>query len=208
MLKNDPEYFTAEKSVYAIFRETFKLKASSSNSVVAIIATIVAILYVCCTSEDETGIISRAHDLAVLGITFSTTLLGFLIAGFTVFATFTNKEMFIRIAFLPDPNTDGLSYLKSFFFVFMNVFIHYVGYLFFSFAVYFFLGKNGIVSEIARSYFWNYDMLVLRLSKLSIVIFMGWTFFLVMLLKSFVFNTYHVVMTTLRYEYEKQNGNL
>lgn len=201
---NNP--FTTEKSIREIYLETLKLRPSTSNNLVFFVAAVFFTVYVCNTQEAERDIIIRAHSWASVGLSFSTTVLGFLIAGFTIFSSFTSKSLFIRSAFIPDPNTSGLTYLKSFFFVFMKVFIHYVSFVLFSFLVYFLLGEKSVLYSFLCHFLYEQECsaskVVLACSKISIIILGSWVMFLVMLLKSFIFNVYYTVMTVLRYEYE------
>lgn len=204
--KSDSSVFTSEKSFFSIYKGTLLLKPSTSNNIVFFLSVVFFGYYILNTSESEKILLNRARDWAMLGITFATTLLGFLIAGFTVFSSFTSREIFIKSAFVDDPNTKGLSYLKSFFFVFMKVFIYYVAFVFFSFVSYFLLGENSVLKEVCDINGFDSYRIVLNCSKICIFISAVWVIYLVLLLKSFIFNIYHVVMMTLRYEYEKSSN--
>ena len=64
-----------------------------------------------------------------LGFTYATTILGFLVAGFTIFSTMTRTEVFIALA-RKKHDTLGVSQLKFIFFSFLRVFILHIVLIF------------------------------------------------------------------------------
>ncbi len=64
-----------------------------------------------------------------LGFTYATTILGFLVAGFTIFSTMTRTEVFIALA-RKKHDTLGVSQLKFIFFSFLRVFILHITLIF------------------------------------------------------------------------------
>ena len=69
------------------------------------------------------------HLIADVGLTLSLSILGFLIAGFSIFASVTKTELFILLAEIPykrESSDTGISRLQFIFFNFLNVFSVYL----------------------------------------------------------------------------------
>ncbi len=73
-------------------------------------------------------------DWVSLGFTYSITILGFLVAGFTIFATMTKVEMFITLSQIRHKTKD-VSQLKFIFYSFLRVFISHIMLLFIAVSI-------------------------------------------------------------------------
>ncbi len=130
-----------------------------------------------------------------LGFSLSIAILGFLIAGFSIFATITRTKILIVLAKIPTKG--NVSRLKFIFYNFMFVFIHYLGFLTYSiFCIIFsdkmskfFLFLNFSFSAPIIIY-WVFSVLIVCLS-------LSWLSFLLMLLKSFIWNILQSILLTI-----------
>ena len=64
-----------------------------------------------------------------MGFNYSITILGFLVAGFTIFATMTKVEIFIALT-LTSHKAENVSHIKFIFYSFLRVFINHIMLLF------------------------------------------------------------------------------
>jgi hypothetical protein len=137
--------------------------------------------------------------LSELGLGFGSTILGFLIAGFTIFSTLSKPEMFLRLQEVQYKNT-GMSYLKVNFFTFVEVFVVYIFYMLICLAIKIFCAKNGLASGLVGASHSNpifgYYIDKQWLINGGYVCFATLSFISLLSLKSFIFNTYHTVMTS------------
>lgn len=137
------------------------------------------------------------------GLNFSASILGFLIAGFTIFATLTKPTLLVKMYDETHPKSK-LNYLKHNFFAFMQVFAT----LLFLLAVCVLakiLGSPGGALIKILQYSQRYICLQMDFVKIVIIdmtyVFLGTLFYYsVMSLKSFIFNVYHVIITSVVWE--------
>ena len=139
---------------------------------------------------------------AELGFNFSITTIGFLIAGFTIFATLSKPDMMLAMMDFTNKET-GLPTLKYNFFAFMKVFIAYIAVALFFLSIVLFGQREGLVSNVVsllpHSKCLKYVLVV------TTYVYVGTSFvYLVMLLMTFIFNIYAIVMNFLRWEYHKE----
>ena len=101
----------------------------------------------------------------------------------------------------------GLSNLKYNFFTLMYVFIVYLGFAILCILVQLLGGSSGFISIVfqliaGQTYF----LLSKRiLAGVGIVVIGTWFFYSLMLLQSFIFNIYHIVMTAISWEMIDKN---
>jgi hypothetical protein len=135
-----------------------------------------------------------------LSFNASLVILGFLVAGFTIFATISNPNMLIRMGGMRHPES-GLSWLKHTFFLLIRVFIYYLSFAVFCFCVIFFGHQNGLLSVAVRLSPHS-NQIRFAFANVSFVVLVSWQYFLLMQLKSFIFNIYHSVVASLRWKAE------
>lgn len=203
-----PKDLTKEKSLFALWRLSFKFGQSWFNLMVALMVSGVILRFVYLVPEHTYLITGQLRRLVAAGIAFAPSTLGFLIAGFTVFVTVIRIDVFLEMAQREKPKT-GESFLKYNLSAFMVVFVHYVAYLFCCITLDLFIQTGGLAS-IALANAKSYPEIAPHVDSVKYVVsggllvFMGgWTVYLVMLLKSLVFNVYHVTLTAVRWEWEK-----
>jgi len=116
--------------------------------------------------------------------TLTVGIIGFLIAGFSIFVTLANRTVLIELAQSEYENT-GLSSFKYLFFSFLIVFVYYIAALVIVFVV-------GAFAQIA----WDLALIPISLNDANrlniVVVFTLWIIFveLVIRLKSFVWTVY------------------
>ena len=147
----------------------------------------------------ESWTVLGIRRLGETGFAFTSAILGFLIAGFAIFAGVTKPEVFVLLGGLDHPKF-GVSQLQFIFYNFLLVFIHFVGFLAVAVVVDVLLYPSGALTGVVtwllsfvpngRAY-----VLVLAYSVLA-----GWFGFLLMLLKSFVWNLYQTILVSIAIE--------
>ncbi|WP_146093792.1 hypothetical protein [Xanthomonas arboricola] len=144
--------------------------------------------------------IKAVRDLATLGLNTTLTVLGFLVAGFTIFATVTNPNMLIAMGSFRH-KTSGLSWLKHSFFVLIRTFLYFICYATFCFFIVYMASPGGVASLLFRLSP-HPDEYKLCCAKLAYVVLATGQYFLLMQLKSFIFNMYHSVVASLQWRAE------
>lgn len=203
-----PEDLTKERNLYDIYRQARKLRGSRYNQIFTLVIFLLLSLYAFFSSKSTSDLAQEVRTWSDLGFSFSTTILGFLIAGFTIFATVSDPSLFTAMARIM--HKSGLSYLKYNFFTLMNVFILYIFFSIFCLLIKLFAGTSGIISILLSFMFDNPSLLGLSKRILVSIGLIGvgtWFAYLLLLLQSFIFNTYYIVMTSIRWELEKEDRN-
>lgn len=200
---------TSEKSLFDVYRKARGVASARSNVDVALVVLVVVL------ASLVTGACLKFPDipynsLAIgtegaidVGFTFTTAILGFLIAGFAIFASITKPDVFILLAKL-DHKRGGISRLQFIFFNFIFSFIHYLLFLgiCISIKVMFYDGSPFV--ELSNYFLEiNSKALILGIALIFSVL-IGWLIFLLMLLKSFIWNMYQAVLVTIVAEAEIQ----
>jgi hypothetical protein len=190
-----------EKNLWSIYKQcVMKLPASRFN--VAATSCVILLLLLDCYLFPERFLsrLSVVRSLGDLGLGFGSTILGFLIAGFTIFATLTKPDLFIHL-YNKFNNKLQLSYLKISFFAFVEVFVVYISLLVTCLTVRLFGSSGGIVSGVIT---WSnscsgfpYYIHESGVINLSFVLLGTLSFYSFLALKSFVYNIYHTVILSI-----------
>jgi hypothetical protein len=193
---------TAEKSLFEVYRKARKVGSSRSNFVAAVIAligflSIASIDHRLCLGifpmDKLANFIGRLADI---GFALTTAILGFLIAGFAIFSSITRPEIFAALAKL-DHKDSGISKLQFIFFNFLLVFVHYLAFLATSIAVKLWLPLAPAFNR-ALEVHWMLPAMSLWWSAVGLsAILLAWLVFLIMLLKSFIWNIYQAVLVVI-----------
>jgi hypothetical protein len=194
----------SEKSLWAVYVRSRAIPFSWLNNSAGL-AIGVAIFFASCWANDVSNIADHLLTLATLAFNTSISLLGFLLAGFSFFATVSDKSMFCRMAEIKHRES-GLSYLKYNFYVFMRVFFEYSVVAVVAFLVAVVLQTN---SGTRIAFLQLLDATLqpdFRIMTLSGVLGLlaGSCAYLLLQLKSFIFNVFHVVMTSIRWAIEEE----
>lgn len=207
----EPGDISREKTVLALYLLGRKFPRSTFNYRVTFVVA-VALAVFCYLQWDDVSVISSAlRTYAQIGLSFSTSTLGFLIAGFTVFVTVTKLEIFVTMAKI-EYESSGESYLKYNLVQFMTVFAHYIAYVFICVCFALFAQRDGLISILigkalnASDCVWKVGLIYKAPVSAVLVVFGAWSIYLVLLLKSFVYNTFQVITTTIRWELETKSS--
>lgn len=189
-----------EKSLWAIYRQCVRSLTPSSFNLVA--TMLVFLLLVCDASyfpENFPKRIALIRSMADMGISLGSTVLGFLIAGFTIFATLSKPELFLRMHQTRFGET-GLSYLQVNFFTFVEVFVVYIFFVAICLVFKLFGSEGGLLASLLKASslrpIYGYSADKVWWANIAFVLMGTIAFYSVLALKSFIFNTYHTVMTS------------
>ena len=196
----DPKDLTKEKKLWDIYIASRRIPFSRLNAITTALVFILLVVNSWLTTQPVEETIELVRDLSNTGLAVTLSTLGFLLAGFTIFATVSQPSLSLRMAEIPHP-ISGLSYLKHNYFVFLRVFIYYLLFSIFCLIIIVFGHKGGLVPLLA-SYSPYPDQVKFAVVKASYVLLFTGYYFLIMQLKSFIFNIYHSVMTSLRWKAE------
>ncbi|ELB2784385.1 hypothetical protein QNE30_004304 [Vibrio alginolyticus] len=201
--KFNPNELTEEKSLWDIYKKAFVIFPSKLQ--IAIVLTVVICLSInAFVLETNTAtLLSDVRGWASFGFNFAITTLGFLIAGFTIFATLTKPDM--MLAMMDHSKKEyNLPTLKYNFFVFIKVFISYI---FFAvvYVLAMLLGQKGGFLSNAIELIPNSLCVKIVLTKVGYVVIGSSFVHLLLQLKSFIFNIYMIVMNMLRWEHREKN---
>lgn len=198
-----------EKSLWKIYKKCIALLPSSKFNWAT--TSIVVLVLICDSAYFPLNHHSRLESLrslAELGLGFGSTILGFLIAGFTIFATLSKPELFRRM-YDTTHEPSGLSYLKVNFFAFVEVFCVYILFLVLCLVIKLFCGTGGIAASLITvtetSPIFGYSLSKSWLINTVFILLAGVSYYSLMALKSFVFNTYHAVMTSIVWSFIAQD---
>ena len=196
----DPKDLTKEKRLWDIFIASKRISFSRFNAITTTIVFILLLVNSWLTNQPVEETIELVRDLSSVGLAISLSTLGFLLAGFTIFATVSQPSLSLKMAEITHP-VSGLSYLKHNYFIFLRVFIYYLLFSIFCLLIIMFGHKGGLVPVLA-SHFPYHEQVKFAVVKASYVLLFTGYYFLIMQLKSFIFNIYHSVMTSLRWKAE------
>ena len=216
MNNTSPENLANEKDLWDIYKQSRKLPEGRLSRKVTKPASWLVLgmllAYSIFSDEKVHQLAEKVRNWAELGFNFSIGILGFLIAGFTIFATVTKPSLFIALA-KTKHSESGLSYLKYTFYVFMNVFIVYLMFACLCLLIKLFANSNGLISLILNYIFQGFqDPRLIILSKrilvsTGLIVVGSWAFHLIILLQSFIFNIYITIMLSIQWEIEMNNKN-
>jgi hypothetical protein len=185
-----------EKNLWELYCLAWNLKFPWGTLAPSIALTLTLLIFSGLTIEDSTNLASQARQVIDLGITFTSTILGFLIAGFTIFASLTNPKLFVAMAKMQDKESK-LSWLKRTFVTFMHVFIHYTSFLVVTVLIKILTFPRGVVPYALSKL--PDDLIIYKgwIAAVGLSILAGWLFYLSLLLGRFIFNTYHACMLSI-----------
>lgn len=206
----DPSDITKEVGLLEIYKASrSKLPRSRINNYSTILVCSTLSIYAIFSIENSDSLIEKIRKWSELGFSFSAGILGFLIAGFTIFATVSDKSLFTGMARRKHEKS-GLSYLKYNFFALMYVFTIYLSFAILCLLIQLLGGSSGFLSMTVRIvakgvYF---DIIKRFLAGVGVVVVGTWFFYSLILLQSFIFNIYHIVMTAIRWQIENEDSRL
>lgn len=184
----------SETTLWDIWRGSLRIQFSRFNK----IAIFIALAFLCIDAifSDAAPMLDLVRASAKDGVVLGLSVLSLLLSGFAVFATISQPTMLLSMA--AESHESGLSFLKYNFFVFMRVFCLLIAFTALCLVLMIAGRYNGIGSHLVR-FFGNENLFRDLVVKSSYVfLFLGYVIVLLQI-KSFVFNIYYSVMTSLRW---------
>ncbi|MET0012589.1 MAG: hypothetical protein ABW088_02940 [Sedimenticola sp.] len=196
----DAKDLLSEKKLWDVYVKSRCIPYSRFNVITTFIVFAALSVNALITTQPIVDTIDVVRTYSDSGLSVSLSTLGFLLAGFTIFATVSQPSLSLRMAEITRKDS-GLSYLKHNYFVFLRVFIFYLAFAIFCLMVITFGHKGGLVPVLVSMTPYP-DLVKFTVVKISYVVLFTGYYFLIMQLKSFIFNIYHAVMTSLRWKAE------
>ena len=198
----NPASITAERSLWEVWTAVRRMPRCVFNRRCLIAAVLAMLPYVILTKQSTQEIAESARSVASDGLGFAAAVLGFLVAGFTIFATLSKPSLLSNMARITDERS-GVSYLKSSFYVFFETFGWYLGFAACSVVIAVF-GKKGVPISFAASLLpaFAHALMTTVIARSTMFVVGIWLIWLVLELKSFMFNLYHVVVMSIRWTIE------
>ncbi len=193
-----PKALLEEKSLLEIYKKSRRIPFNSFNFWSTIVVVVMVAIQYCLLDISITEKLKLVREFSVMAVGITTTVLGFLLAGFTIFATISQPDMLVAMSQHREQKS-GLSFLKYNFFIFMRVFIYYMAYAVFCIFILIFAIKGGVIHYLVNISPISHEIIE-WLVGFSYVALYGGMFFLLMQLKSFIYNVYHSVMTAIRWK--------
>lgn len=193
-----------EKNLGSIFlKSVLRLSHSPFNTVTTCAVLGMLTLHAIYFNDNISFLASTVRSIADVGLSFGSSILGFLIAGFTIFATLTKPSLFIMMYKNIHPKS-GLNYLKHNFFAFIEVFVVYLVFLGACLLIKIFGSPDGALLQFLK-FLADRTSSELEIFKEIVIkgtyIFIGaLLYYSIVSLKSFVFNIYHIVITSIVWE--------
>lgn len=186
-----------------VLKSVFRLSLSLFNTVTTLLILVLLSLHAFYFESNVATLVNNVRTFADVGLSFGSSILGFLIAGFTIFATLTKPSLFIMMYNNEHPKSK-LNYLKHNFFAFIEVFVVYLVLLGACLLIKIFGGQEGALLK-AMEFISCHSTVELTTIKEIVVkasyITMGaFLYYSLVSLKSFVFNIYHIVITSIVWE--------
>lgn len=199
---------TREKTLLALWRTAFKFPQRRFNYVLTAVVAVALARYCQLDWDRPQTLMAAFRRIEGSGFSFATSILGFLVAGFTVFVTIIRIDMFLTMARTEKANT-GESVLKYNLSAFIVTFVHYTSYIFVCLMTELFLQPGGLATVAFANaqtypYLTPWAPLAHSLCAAALLVTFGaWTAYLVLLLKSFIYNVYQVTTVSVAYEWQQ-----
>ncbi len=201
-----------EKSLWGVYWHALRIRRSRRNIIIAGLF-LVAIFVLTAWNSKAPDLATQLYSVATVALSSTVSLLGFLIAGFSFFATVSDKKLFCRMAEITHPES-GLSYLKYNLFIFMKVFAEFLMVCILSLALVVILQPSSAVREsiapLVSELDWPAPLRIAwpfgsTMFALALGVFVAIFVYVLLELGSFIFNVHHVVMTNVSWEFFREH---
>ena len=200
----------SQKSMWEVYRLSNKILPKPKSNVVIFWAFVSAFLvffgWAMCdggTVFTEKDALSFLQFTAAQGLSLAVGILGFLIAGFAIFASVTKAELFITLAEIPykrDGKETGINRLQFVFFNFLNVFTVYIGLLALCLIIGIGLSDHSPLLRIASQTPSPTPILPIMALVITTGSLLLWLVAALLRLKSFVWNLYQTILVSIATE--------
>lgn len=199
----DTKDLTAEKSLWDVYKKARWISHTRFNTIATVLLGGILIVGFFLNPFETKKAVAMVRELAKTGFEVSLNVLGFLLAGYTVFTSVCKVELFVEMA---RHKKDGyeFSHLKYNMFLFMNTFVSFMVFSFYCLLIMLLCHEKGFLTTCVNYMFYKefYKMVVAHIGLFTIGIGL---FYIMLTMKSLIFNIYHTVMTSIRWEAENQN---
>lgn len=195
------EELLKEKSLLDVYFASRCISVSRLNQAITFVSMVLLALYAWFSPEPTHQFADRVRAIADYGFSFATSILSFLIAGFTIYLTVTKIDHLILMASLRHEN--GLPWVKHIAFSFLRIMAVYVVYCLACIGVKIFASSGGPLAILVDALS-GADQVKHCIARIGIVVLGGATIHLVLLLQSFIFNIYNTSVTVLCLDIEKR----
>lgn len=188
---------TRERSLWSVFLSTLRIRRGKLSVWILVIAIALLSVNAFAFSIPTSIIIQDLRRWSEIGLNFSVTTLGFLVAGYTIFATLSNPAMMAALLDYKDSET-GFSKLKANHLKLIKPIIEFIILASFYMFVLILAQPYGLFSNLAKEF--NYiGACVYVASRITYIISGASLAYLIGILQSFVFNIYIIVMNEIRW---------
>ncbi len=200
------EDLTKEKNMWHILWAAKCIHAPLWQQTLFFLCVVAVLIYVCLTDTDPASLAVRLRSCLGLAFNSAVALLGFLLAGFTFFASFGDKSLFLHSAKRSHDKFNEMSWLKYFMFTFVKTIFLYFAFVILSLFTLIVGSKDGPISEMLRVVDDKWEPAFRHfVVSAGYVIFLPFFVFLLTILSSFIYNVYHVTMLSIQWEWAKQD---
>jgi hypothetical protein len=194
-----------EKNLWQVYRASWSIPDSKFNWLVGICSFCIFTVYAT-SARDLNSMHQLLLKLAEIGFNTAVALLGFLIAGFTIFGSLAKPDLLLTML-RHTHRKSGLSYLKYNFFTLIRTFIYFLVFAAFQLIVIVVGQREGLVAELVK---WLPELrpflgIAVRCTFVASTVLWVAAF---LELKSFVFNVHHFVFTMIKFDAVKHNAKI
>jgi hypothetical protein len=196
------EELLKEKDLRAIFIAARKLPVSYFNQGCTMVTIILLSAYIFLTPEDASAVAEKTRELADYGFSFATSILSFLIAGFTIYLSIAKTDLLL---FLSEQRNEqsNLPWIKHAAFAFLRVIIIYVVFCMLCISIKLFGGQNGAADLLLDAILVDPAASKRWIGSICFVVVGAGLVHILLLLQSFIFNVYHTAMLSICWERER-----
>lgn len=200
------EQLFKQTTLYGIFKASCKyIEPSKFNE--RMWAFVFMLLYTCVIVNISCNACVMPHSSALkivlsLGeviFSYTTSILGFLIAGFAIFTSITKPIIFIHLAKIPHDSDGQINKLQFVFFNFITAFINFLGLMIFSFAIILLERLIDNLNVEFLSIFKN-NLFLTTITYLLFLSYITWVASSFLKLKSFISNSYQAIVLAITVE--------
>jgi hypothetical protein len=191
-----------EKSIWQIYQKAENVVGNERDRHIVLGVSAITLLTIFVVRGTDSNLTSSAlaidlaHSWSELSVAFAASILGFLIAGFAIFATATTPELLKTLAQIKQDGRE-ISDLKFVYFNFLYIFIHYVVYISIALLAYFSTEAGSPVLWLGAVLHDQIPAVIDIAAACGCAIIAVYTAFAVLLLKGFIWNLYRAIIFAL-----------
>lgn len=203
----------SEKTFLDLYRTASRHVSVEQNNIATILIFLTAFTPICLGFLGAwepiaiKSLVAGVRAVANVGVAFATSILGFLVSGFALFFAITRSDVLILLAGI-DHDKGDISRLQFILYSFMYVFFHYILYLAVVLGISVTLSQGSVLVSTAA--YWRgfcpcfFRLVVAFLFSASA----AWLIFIILLLKTFVWNLFQTVLIAITVGADMDSGRL